>query len=433
MAAGLAGVLAMGGAVRAQAAEEPRPKYQTLRLCDPTGCYVAWTVVDSDNDGVCDADEIQAGTDPADPRSRPGLDLIAELLLDRKLPSFEYGLASLIAFPAEIMELREKLGVDPLGAFPLHKRGDALTRLGISGELMAKMGISPDSGFSLGLDHPTPGASTFEPRIAGIGQSLLSAGDKNDHAARGGVIGSSTDPKTGDRTTYFNDGSRDLTMKIEQGYITGTINADGTSGNNTVKIADSWEEDGFLVVVTAETTTNPAGTVLTSTTTESLIYPEGQVTTETVKTENTLDADGNIIGVTKTVTNEYRSKNGEVTSTTTTTSCDASGSHCASKEHYIDPEYAYGNMVSQEYIDNVLRTRGAAVTVVEGWTAPVSDDGAGNPQDPGTIMLVDESYGEVFLLVEPRVVTAQPEVHPGLPNPRDGWNGPPPGGCEGLC
>jgi hypothetical protein len=330
--------------------------------------------------------------------------------------------------------LRETVGIDPLGAFPLHERGDALTRLGISGDLIAEMGVDSGSGFSLGLEHPDPGNPALEPRVAGIAGSLLSAGNKNDHASRGGVMGSATDAKTGDKTTFYADGSKDLTMKTDHGIIIGTINADGTSGNTTVKMGDSWKQDGFTVVVKSETTTNPAGTVLTSTTSESLIYPGGQVSTETVKTENTLDADGNIIGVTTTVTNEYISADGSYAeTTTTTTSCDASGAHCASKSHYIDPEYAYGNMVTQEYVDNVLRTRGAAVTVVEGWSAPTSDDGVRNPHDPGTIMLVDETYGEMFLLVEPKIVTAQPEYDPELPNPRDGWQGPPPGGCDGLC
>ena len=31
---------------------------RNARICDPTGCYFAWNVVDSDGDGVVDADEL---------------------------------------------------------------------------------------------------------------------------------------------------------------------------------------------------------------------------------------------------------------------------------------------------------------------------------------------------------------------------------------
>jgi hypothetical protein len=86
-------------------------------LCDATGCYVAWRVVDSDRDGVSDADEIMSGTDPHDPASRPGLVHLAELGFEHRLPSFEAGLGAFVALPAEIVHAREKTGVDLLGAF----------------------------------------------------------------------------------------------------------------------------------------------------------------------------------------------------------------------------------------------------------------------------------------------------------------------------
>lgn len=436
-------VLAVGAAAPVQAAEEPRDEPRLLRVCDPTACYVAWSVVDSDSDGVCDADEILAGTDPRDPASRPGLELIAELLQDRKLPSFEYGLAALVAFPAEIMALREKLGVDLLGAFPMNKRADALTRMGISGDLLAEMGVSVESGFSLGLDHPKPGSSTVPgPRVAGLGVNLISAGSTNGQVSRGGVVSSSKN-MWGDTVTKFGDGSKDTTTKIDHGIKTTTTNADGSKGNTTTKDGGSWKQDGITVVVKNESTANADGTELSSSSSVAHILGDGSISTLTTTKESILDGDGKVVGVIITESLDYMSADGNFSSHAETRSaCDASGQQCSersnyteTKNKYIDPEYAYGNMVSQEVVDGVLRTQGAAVTVVAGWTAPGAGEDPKDPHDRGTVMLVDDTTGNTFLLLEPEIVTeAQPEGHPGLPNPNQGWSGPPPGeGCEGLC
>lgn len=169
-----------------QLRSEALGELQTLavaRLCDPTGCYMAWRVVDSDGDGVCDADELVAGTDPHDPLSKPSLRVVAELGGKSTLPSFEAGLGVFAVYPEQMQAMLQeyykgygKDVLDQLTAFPLHhERGDALTRAGISAELLASHGIDPNrDGFTIGLDRPTDSKLPGR-RVGGIEMRLVSA------------------------------------------------------------------------------------------------------------------------------------------------------------------------------------------------------------------------------------------------------------------
>src|SRR5688572_26542796 len=64
----------------ADATETADPELRHIRICDTSACYYAWNVVDSDRDGVCDADEISIGSDPLDPNSRPPLSVVVTLI-----------------------------------------------------------------------------------------------------------------------------------------------------------------------------------------------------------------------------------------------------------------------------------------------------------------------------------------------------------------
>jgi hypothetical protein len=175
-----------------------------LRMCDQTGCYVAWAVRDSDGDGACDADEIMAGTDPFDPRSRPGLTVVFELGLTRTLPSFEAGRGAFIALPAEIVAAIAKGGEDPLGAFPLHGRKDAMTRAGIDADQLSKAGIDlAKDGLTLGLGDVSAGTPPM--KIGRVDASLVSAGSGHRGVEHGGV-------KSVWRAT---DGSRTVTTYVD--------------------------------------------------------------------------------------------------------------------------------------------------------------------------------------------------------------------------
>lgn len=192
-------VAALWLTVPAAYAQDADPELRHLRICDTSACYYAWKVLDSDRDGVSDADEIVAGTDPYDAASRPTLDLMVAMIGERMLPTFEFGLGKVIVTPAEVQAMVESFLPEQNGqaAFPLDGRKDAMSRLGLSSELLAEHGIDADrDGLTLRQDFD---ASTDKPyrRVGGIDMRLVSAGD-------GSEIVDVIDTKRHDHgTTYF--------------------------------------------------------------------------------------------------------------------------------------------------------------------------------------------------------------------------------------
>jgi hypothetical protein len=434
---------------------EPReptgePTSRTLRICDPTGCYVAWRATDSDHDGVGDADELMAGTDPHDPLSRPGLEVVVELASARQLPTFEAGLGSFVLFPVEIVEMLSKARPDLLGAFAMPAREDTLTRLGISADLMASVGVDPGrSGMTVGLDHPSGSDGLPGPRVAGISASLLSAGTDPPVGTvpHGGVKNRYKD-WFGDWVTEYNDGSQDTWSDEGDGrHVIEHENADGSEGpTRDITTSSSTSSDGTRTDKTDTTTTNEAGDVLSQSSETTQTFPDGATSSIKVVTEYQRDKDGNVVGTTTTTTVSYVSADGGYGSSSKTVE-QCNGSECTEvsyefedsdtidDEEHVNPDADADTILTYEMVDQTLRLRGAAVTVVQGWTAPGEQDPT-DPNDPGTIILVDPDHATAFTVVDaPRVTTAQPEFRDDLPNPlRDA---PPPGegggGCGGIC
>jgi len=185
-----ASLIAGCGPLIPQTTEVNRPT--ATNICDPSGCYLAWNVIDSDEDGVCDADELMAGTNPHDPLSLPQLIIVAELGGKRLLPSFEAGRGAFFIYPVELQEKIQASKNDPLSpiytalekansltvAFPLGmERADTLSRLGISTELLKQHNIDVNTdGFTLGFDMGTNN-DTYEPMIGGMRLSWYSDDD----------------------------------------------------------------------------------------------------------------------------------------------------------------------------------------------------------------------------------------------------------------
>jgi len=426
---------------------------EQLRICDPTGCYVAWRVVDSDHDGVSDADELVAGTDPHDARSRPGLQVVAELGADRKLPTFEAGRGAFVLFPPEIVEMLSTARPDLLGAFPMFARKDSATRLGISADQMAAAGVDPArTGMTIGLDRPAKDGGRPGRRVAGIDAGLISAGTTPPVGTvpHGGVVSSS---RTWDgRTVNQNaDGSKDTWRDKGGGdYSVQHENADGSEGDST-DIHSSTSKDGDTTIFQEDReVTNADGDLVSTTSSESHLFDSGAVSTIKVVTEYVRDGDGNVTGTVVTTTVGYVSADGEYGSEAKTVEeCDASGGNCTEvdyefedsdtvdPEEHVDPDAdtSGGGIVTFEMVDGVLRTRGAAVTVVQHWEAPGHD--AEDPLRRGTYILVDSEQALTYTILEaPRVTEAQPEIRSDLPNPLEAAPPPTGGGgspCDGVC
>lgn len=172
-------LLALGTICASSPARAEDPPLRHVRVCDTSACYTAWGVVDSDDDGFSDADEIVAGTDPFDANSHPPLPLIVDLIGAQLLPTFEFGVGRITIKPADIQAELEAFGggESPLAAFPLGNRKEGLSRLGLDTDLLAENGYDPEfSGLTLVRDN----GSENEPpvrRVGGVDMRLISAGD----------------------------------------------------------------------------------------------------------------------------------------------------------------------------------------------------------------------------------------------------------------
>ncbi|WP_155371257.1 thrombospondin type 3 repeat-containing protein [Catellatospora vulcania] len=441
---GAAGALTLAAvtlsAPAAAAEEPPRRPYQQVKICDLSMCYIAWRVIDSDGDGYCDADELVARTDPFDRNSFPSPQLLAELAVGRSLPSFEYGQGVFVLLPLETIKLREQVDRGWTESFPLPTRKDSLARMGVDAKLLDAFGLDPNSdGLTLGLDLPGSGGSGLPAgiKLGSLDISLISAGGGASFAAnRGGVKNNTRDDDGfGDVTEYY-DGSTAHT-RVDKDTGTTDIaytNPDGSNGP-VVTIERDFGYDGDTRVETETTTVTGAdGRVESVSTTVTRTEPDGSRESQTDKTTYKRDEDGEVTGTVVTHSESSTPAGGTTTSGHTTSRCDENGQNCTqvgSSGGYFDESQA-PVAVTEEMIQGVLKVRGAAINVVQGWTPP----GDGNPEapDPSVIVNIDPDYVGEYVLVEPKLTThAQPRYANDLPHPMDGAPFPPTGGCGGLC
>lgn len=310
------------------AARAEEPELRQVRLCDMSACYYAWNVVDRDGDGVSDADEAVAGTDPLDAASRPPLPLIVDMIGAQLLPTFEFGVGKMIVRPADLQAALEKYGGtdtqpgSPLPAFPLGDRKDAMTRLGLDAEQMEGFGLSLEfDGLSLVRGFDREGSPVR--RVGGVDVSLIGAGA--DDEAGGDV------PEEGPKVIYsepFDNG--DLFIKLDNGDQV-LIHKDGSHER-----------------------TGPDG------------FPKK-----------------------------------------------GSG--------YVNPDAgAGGDEPTDEQIEAWKRVRDATKRTLFAWE-PIQIDPEQITDRKGTVILIDPEHPgfEGIVSGPPQIDRAQPEAHPGLPNPAD--------------
>ena len=256
LASAITAVIALAGAATPARAEEPQLRH--IRVCDISACYYAWNVVDSDNDGVSDADERVAGYDPHDPSSRPPLPLMVEMIGKQSLPTFEYGVGMMVVRPADLEAQLAKFGLDmpdsPLAAFPLESRKDATVHIGLDPAKVTDFGISVETdGFTLvrGFNEET---KEPERRVGGVNVSWISAGGEGgtEPAEEPKVVYSETFKNgdmfikldTGDEVLIKKDGGYERTgpegmPKKNSGYS--NPDADTGNGKPTDEQVKAWE------------------------------------------------------------------------------------------------------------------------------------------------------------------------------------------------
>jgi len=393
--------------------------------CDDSGCLLAHAVVDSDGDGVCDADERLAGTDPHDPTSVPPLRRLVELAAKDSLPSFENGFATFVVLPPDITAKRLPEGApDPIGAFPLRGRKDSLAALGISGELLGAHGIDVSvSGLTIGRGDENAGEPPV--RVGGIDVRLISAGDDDDLAPltklpswTGTTFYTNSD---GDLVTSrrYSDNSCDNAVTGSDGVTRGEhVTSDGRQTSTSESTASQREEGGSRVTEYTSKTYDANLNTTSTTHVVSTTNDAGVTTTVGTTTEYQRDENGDATETTVTTTVTVKDKdNKTLAQGSQTQKCDANGQNCSSP--YVNPDADQPTVLTPEMVDHTLRKLGSAVTTLPGWTAP-GEGTPRDPSDPGTIALVDGELHDVVILADvPRLTHAQPEARPDLPSPRD--------------
>lgn len=427
-----------------------------LRVCDLSACYIALNVVDSDGDGVADADEIVLGYDPLDPASTPPLSLVLDATLDGKLPTYELGHGTWAVFPEEFVKgLEEKwygrqdlpAGVEPSlpsEVFGIPTRRGSLALAGIDDGLLKGLGVEAPwvTGLTFGLSAVDDAGKEMGIDLGRFDGSWYGAYDGVTAwwaAGHGGVTGTSTDKGT--TVTGYGDGSSSITSEGTPGcdalctsssrteYYDSELNTVGSSTDEAY-----YDLEGRYH--TDRTERDKDGNVVKETHTTHEKNEEGGTTIKKDTVEYERDKDGNVTGTTKTHTEKSTDQNGKQTSSTAKTQkCDANGENCTDAMTTGDegtgvalPGTAWlSNKEAAAMLDKLLTTKGTTVTPAQ--DAPdvigvVTDDDVNavlHRRDLVSLFSGDDISAPVGAIVlGTGWNTANPETRPDLPSPLDG-------------
>jgi Bacterial TSP3 repeat len=261
----IAGLAVSSIALGTPASAAPEEVWETRTVCDRTGCLIVSPALkDSDRDGVSDADEIAAGTDPHDPNSRPNLAVLVDLASVNELPSYAMTLGRFIVFPdpGTMMELFDTpaLPQDLQGAFDSKSLENSLGKLGIKPEHSAGI-LGNGDILSVVNVKPTPKGS--RPPGAKANYMELVAGEdpgKGNHPNGDGVILVVVDKDKGTTTEYWKDASGDIYREVvcKTGTSECTNSDDYTTGDESDVSVAPTEEMFQKVLVKIGSNSTPA-------------------------------------------------------------------------------------------------------------------------------------------------------------------------------
>lgn len=435
-----------------------------LRVCDLSACYLALGVVDSDGDGVADADEIALGSDPLDPASRPPLALVLDATLDGKLPTYELGFGTWAVFSEEFVKDLEKKWLGdhpslPSEVFGIPTRQSSFALAGIDDGLLKSVGIDMPwvNGLSFGLASIAGGGKKMGLDLGRFNGSWYGAYDGVTRwwaASHGGYA--PENPGDGPGTTNYGDLSKSET-KEGPCDLTCTSSSETRYEDKNGRKAGSSTDQAYYDLKggyhTVRVEKDADGNVVKETHTVHKANDQGGTTITKTTTEYERDANGKATGSTKTTEEKSTDKDGKKTSKSKTQKCDANGQNCTDAmttgeegTGLVLPGTAWlSNKEVAASLDKLLTRKGATVTPAQDTPdviGVVTDDdvnAALHRRDLVSLFSGDDiaTYAGVMVLGT-GWNTADPETRPDLPSPLDGAAGGAPGsgGCAsggGTC
>ncbi len=436
-----------------------------LSACDLSACYLALGVVDTDGDGVADADEIVLGYDPLDPESTPPLQLLLDTTLADTLPTYELGYGTWAVFSEEFLMRLEEEWIDlygptlPTEVFGISTRRETFAVAGIDDGLLKAAGIDLPwtNGLTFGL-----AALTAEGKEMGLdlgrfnGSWYSNISDRGTRwwaATHGGVA--ADNPGDGPDTENYGDLSKSKTREVPCDLLctsrheTDYEDKDGKKAGSSSHTTSVDLNLGYHVDIVMK---DKDGNVVKESHTVHSTDKKGNHVTTTTTTEYRRDANGKVTGSTKTTTTKTEGKEGK-TSNTKKQNCDKNGENCTDamttgeEGGYLalPGSYWLANKEMAAALDKLITLKGAAVTPVE--DAPtvigvVTDDDVDailHRRDLISLFAGDDIATHVGAMVLGTGWNkAKPETRPDLPSPLDGAaiGGGPGGGCSsgvGTC